>query len=259
MRPVVVGVINLSPESRNTHTVVTGPDEALALARRYRQMGVEVVDVGAQSSRYDVPTLSASEEIDRLVPSVERLSSDGFVVSVDTWKPEVAEAAVHAGARLVNDAGGLTDPRMRKLVADSGAVGILVYLEAADPHRVGEFRWSPHKAEDVAAELGRRLEELRAEGIDRLVVDPGIAFNYRGDYRTYTSLQVEVIRGLDHLRRLGPPVMVAVPRKAEDHRVVAFITLAIEHGADLLRVHDVAWAADLVDLLGSDGDLPWDF
>ncbi len=245
----VMGVLNLSPESHNTQTVATTVPAALELAARYREWGAEIIDVGAQSSRYDVPTLDVDEEIRRLVPAVEALSAEGHLVSVDTWKPEVARAGVAAGAAIVNDTGGLGDPEMRRVVAESGAAAIVVYVEGVNPHAVDEIDVRPDKAAVTARWLAERVAALEADGIDRLIVDPGIAINYPGDYAGYTRMQIDVIRHLDVIRTVGPPVLVPIPRKQEDHRVMAYITLAVEHGADIIRVHDVAEACDLVRLL----------
>ena len=93
----VMGVINLSPESKNTHTVATGIDEAVALARRYRRWGATIIDLGGQSSHYDNPTIDSSLELARLLPVVDALLADGFLVSVDTWKPDVAREAIAEG------------------------------------------------------------------------------------------------------------------------------------------------------------------
>ncbi len=244
-----MGVVNVSPESHNVQTVATTVPAAVELAARYRAWGAVVIDVGAQSSRYDTETLDAATEIDRLVPVVEALVAEGHIVSVDTWKAEVARAGLEAGAAIVNDTGGLRDPRMRQVVAEYGAAAVVVYVEGANPHAVGEVEVRADKAELTADWLARRVSELGAAGIDRLIVDPGIAINYPGDYAAYTKMQIEVIRRLDVIEAVGPPVLVPIPRKREDHRVMAYITLAVEHGADLIRVHDVAEACDLVRLL----------
>ncbi len=110
----VMGVINLSPESKNTHTVATGIDEAVALARRYRRWGATIIDLGGQSSHYDNPTIDSSLELARLLPVVDALLADGFLVSVDTWKPDVAREAIQRGVQMINDTGGLVDPEMRR-------------------------------------------------------------------------------------------------------------------------------------------------
>lgn len=244
----VMGVINMSPESNNTHTVAGGSDEALAMADRYRSEGVTVIDIGGQSSHYSNPTIEATLEIERLAPVVERLVADGHIVSVDTWKPEVAEVMVGLGAAIVNDTGGLADPRMARIVAESGVTAIAMYIEGSNPHDVEEIVIAADKAAITARRLADRLAELEAIGVTDVIVDPGISINYRGDYVAYTMMQLDVIRGLDELRTLGRPILVPIPRKQEDHRVAAYITMALEYRADMIRVHDVEMACDLVRL-----------
>ena len=253
----VMGVINLSPESKNTATVATGLDSALALAGRYREWGAAIIDLGGQSSHYDNPTIDASVEIERLTPVIQALLTEGFLVSVDTWKPEVARAALASGVQIINDTGGLVDRDMRKVVASSSAAAVAVYVEGDHPHDVGVIDTAPQKASRTAAVFRRRLDELAAEGIHKLVLDPGIALNYRGDYEAYTRLQLEVIRESASLHALGKPVLIPIPRKAQDHRVMAYITLALEYQADFIRVHDVEQATDLVRLFGRDASRIW--
>lgn len=252
----VMAVINLSPESANRRNYAPDADAALTMAGAHRDAGASIIDLGAQSSRFDVPTLSIEAEIDRLCPAVEALASGGFVVSVDTWKAPVAEAALAAGAHIVNDTGGLREREMRRVVSDSGAAAVVVYVEGANPQDVGAVEVTPDKATVTASRLAPRLEELGSEGLDRLIVDPGIAINYRGDYEAYTRLQLDVIRGSAALHDLGHPVLIPIPRKAEDHRVAAYIAMSLEYGADLIRVHDVEMAGDLVGLYGRSAPPP---
>jgi len=246
----VMGVINLSPESKNLHTVASTSDAAISMARRYRKLGATIIDLGGQSSHYDNPTIDASLELDRLLPVIDALVEDGFILSVDTWKPEVAQEAVRHGVHLINDTGGLVDPRMQSVVASSSAAAVVVYVEGANPHDVGAINTGPGKAIRTAEVFQRRLEGLATHGIENVVLDPGIALNYRGDYEAYTKLQLEVIRESASLHELGKPLLIPIPRKSEDHRVMAYITLALEYGADLIRVHDVEEANDLVALFG---------
>lgn len=246
----VMGVINVSPESRNPHTVVTGVDDARALAHRYRDWGANLIDIGGQSSHFESPTLGSGEETSRLLPVVAALVNDGHTVSVDTWKPDVARAALEEGAHIVNDTGGLTDQRMVDLVSDSTCGIVAVHVDGAHPHDVGAVHVSADKAAATAAAFGTRMEDLPARVVDRLILDPGIAINYRGDYATYTKLQLDVIRNTGALVALGRPVLVPIPRKRDIHWVSAYITLALEYGADMIRVHDVAIAAELVRLFG---------
>ncbi len=246
----VMGVINTSPESKNLSTVATTPDQVRAMAARYRDWGATLIDIGGQSSHYDNPTIAIEEEIARVVPAIEALTSEAHLVAIDTWKPQVASAAASAGAVIINDTGGLTDPAMRKVVATAGLAAIAVYVEAANPHQVGEVEIRSDKAEVTAARFSALLEELSEEGIENVIIDPGIALNYRGDYQAYTRMQLEVIAGSHHLRALGKPLLTPIPRKAHDHWVAAYIALALEHEADIIRVHDVEMACDLARLFG---------
>ena len=249
----VMGVINNSPESKNLHTVAWSVEEVLLMADRYRAWGATLIDLGGQSSHFDNPTLDAEEEITRVVPAIEALVVEGHVVSIDTWKPEVASAAVAAGAAIVNDTGGLADPTMRRLVADSGVAAVAVYVEGANPHDVGEVEIRADKAEQTADRFEALLRELAVDGIDNVILDPGIALNYRGGYKAYTRMQLGVIADSAHLKALGKPVLIPIPRKRDGHRVAAYISLALEHEADIIRVHDVAMACDLARLFGRAG------
>ncbi len=247
----VMAVVNLSPESRVAHSVVASPAAALTRAREYRDLGASIIDLGAQSSHYENAPLTPAEEIDRLLPALVPMVADGFVVSVDTWKPEVAVAAVAAGAAIVNDTGGLQDPAMVELVRSSGAGAVAMYIEGANPLEVGYRALEDGRPELVAEGLRDRVRELRAAGVTGpLLVDPGLSINYRSDYEEYGRLQLATIRAMDALRAAGEPVLIPVPRKAITHRMLAYLTLSIEYGADVLRVHDVEAACDLVALLG---------
>jgi len=246
----VMAVINMSPESKNAFSVAGSPAEALERARRFRDAGATLIDLGGQSSHYDNPTISADLELERLLPAVRLLVDDGFPVSIDTWKPAVAAACLAEGAVLVNDTGGLADPEMREAVVRAGAAAVVMYVEGANPHDVGDVVISANKAAITRRWMESRLESLATEGISQTIVDPGIAINYRGDYQAYTRMQLEVIRDLDIIRTLGRPVLVPIPRKLEDHRVAAYITAALQSGADMIRVHDVEMACDLAALFG---------
>jgi dihydropteroate synthase len=245
----VMGVINLSPESRNRHTFARDSDAAVEMAIRYGKAGATLIDVGAQSSHFENPTLTEDGEIARLIPTVGKLAAEGFLVSVDTWKPQVAEAALLEGAVMVNDTGGL-GLKMREVIARHRAAVVYVYVEGASPHQVGEVDIHDGKAAHIAAEMAKTLALVPGGNLERVVLDPGIAVNYRGDYDAYTRLQLEVIRESAALKALGRPLLIPIPRKREDHWVAAYITMALEYQADLIRVHDVEMACDLVRLFG---------
>jgi dihydropteroate synthase len=244
----VMAVINLSPESRNRQTVASSLDEARAMAHRYRDWGATVIDLGGQSSHFDNPTLPPTEELARLVPAVTALVEDGFVLSIDTWKPEVARECLAAGAAIINDTGGLKDPEMVHTVAQSSAAAVAVYVEGRNPHDVGVVDTGADKSRRTAELFRERLRFLEEQGIKDVIIDPGIALNYRGDYQAYTRLQLEVIRDSGFLHELNRPVLIPIPRKREFPRVMAYVTLALEYQADMIRVHDVKAACDLARL-----------
>ena len=179
---------------------------------------------------------------------VEALAAEDHLVAIDTWKAEVATAAVEAGAVIVNDTSGLNDPEMRDMVAATGVAAVAVHVEGDNPHDVGEIEIRDDKAEQTASRFRSLLAELDDLGIVNVILDPGIALNYRGDYEAYTRMQLQVIADSEHLQALGRPVLIPIPRKRDFHRVVAYISLALEHRADIIRVHDVAVACDLARL-----------
>ena len=245
----VMAVINLSPESKNRDTFAPDVERARAMADRHVGAGATFIDVGAQSSHFENPELAVEEELRRLMPVLDALVADGHLVSVDTWKPEVAVAAIEAGAAVINDTGGSKDAMVSAVAGHS--VGLIaMYLEGVSPLDVGDMRFSDEKGDEMRDHLAGQLGRLSDSGVRFPITDPGIGISYRSDYAAYTRQQVRVIRSLDLLRSLGPPVLVPVPRKAEPARVAAFITLSLEHRADIIRVHDVDVACDLVDLFG---------
>ena len=249
-RTYVMGVVNLSPESNNRHTVAESPREALEMAVAYRGHGASIVDLGAQSSHFENAELPLEVELERLLPALELLVEEGFVVSVDTWKPAVARAAIEAGAAIVNDTGGMRNSDMVEVVREASVPVVVAYVEGQDPLSVGNLEFVHDKAAQVAERFAPHVDALMAKGVTELILDPGLSINYKSDYAEYTRQQLRVIRHLDEIRRLGHPVLIPVPRKRELARVLAYTTMAIEYGADIIRVHDVEHACDLVRLFG---------
>lgn len=246
----VMGVINLSPDSQQKHTIAHSPEEALTMARAYRGWGADLIDLGAQSSHYENQLLTPQTEIERLLPALKLLVEEEFIVSVDTWKPEVAAAALEHGAAVINDTSGLTQPRMVEIVKQYNCPVIPVYVEAKNPLEVKELKIEDNKAQKTIEVLEARLQDFQQHGIEQLILDPGIAINYQVDYLAYTRQQLAIIRDTPLFKQLNYPVLIPIPRKKPGlNWVAAYITLAIEYGADLIRVHDVELATDLVRLL----------
>ncbi|MFL5909701.1 MAG: dihydropteroate synthase [Gaiellaceae bacterium] len=264
-RPLVMGIVNASPESFSDGVAVGGLDDQVRRALALRDEGADLIDVGGESGVTDRPPISADEEAGRVVPLVERLAAEGLVVSVDTWKPEVARAATAAGAALVNDVSGLRDPALADACAESGA-GLVVMHTRAQP-KVKDFPQYDDVMADVLAFLRERIALARERGVgeEQIVVDPG------PDFAKTPAETVEVLRRLPELRELGRPVLLAVSRKdfvgaitgRPPHErlggTLAALAAGAGAGAAIVRVHDVAAAVDFLkvrDVLSGREELP---
>lgn len=255
-RPLLMGIVNAGPGSFSDRVGEAGFDAQLAHARALLAAGADLIDVGAESGVTHTPLSAAADEAARVVPLVEALVAEGAVVSVDTFKPEVAEATLAAGAHVINDVSGLADPRLADLAAATGA-GLVLMHTAARPKE----RRFPDYGGRVVEAVVERLEELvaraTAAGVDpgQLLLDPG------PDFAKRPSDTVALLRGLPAVLALGRPVLLALSNKhflgavtgrRPDERLAATlgaIAWAAGAGAAMLRVHDVAAARDVLDVL----------
>jgi len=241
----VMGILNVTPDSFYDGGEYERLDDAVDRARRMVEAGADVIDVGGESTRPGADPVPVSEEIDRVVPVIEAVSDLGVPVSVDTRKAPVADAALEAGADIVNDVSGLEDPEMRFVVADHDASLVLMHsLDApVDPDRVGGY---DDVVEDVLYELSEQVLLAERAGIDReqIIVDPGCGFGKDA------AESFELVERLHEFRALGCPIMVGHSRKSMFERVgcpsggrlpptLAVTAMAAERGADVVRVHDV--------------------
>lgn len=258
------GILNITPDSFSDGGRYLDRDTALAHARMLRAQGATVIDVGGESTRPGATRVSADEEQARVLPVIEALAADGIPVSVDTLNADTAVAAVHAGARIVNDvSGGLADERMLHAVAATGADIALGHWRgpSADMYAHAQYR---RAAREVASELRGRVEAAAAAGIapSRIILDPGIGFAKSGEQNW------EVLRGLDEITSIGPRVLVGTSRKRflsealadaasdvteqrRDLGTAVTSVLAARGGAWAVRVHDVAGTRDALRVLGA--------
>ena len=250
--PVLMGIVNASPESFSDGTEVGELDDQVERGLALRAAGAGIVDVGGESGVTDREPVAVEEEIARVAPLVERLAAEGVTVSVDTWKPEVARAALAAGAAMVNDPSGLREPALADACAQAGAW--LVVAHAGAPPKQKLYPAYEDVGEEVVAFLRERIELARSRGVDpeRIVVDPG------PDLGKTPADTVAALRALPRVVELGRPVLLAVSRKdfvgaitgrAPAERLagtLAAIGAGLDAGASILRVHDVAAAADYV-------------
>jgi dihydropteroate synthase len=257
--PVVMGVLNVTPDSFFDGGRHADPGAALDRALQMVEEGAAVIDVGGESTRPGAAAVSAIEEIRRVVPVIERIAARvGVPLSVDTSKPEVMRAAVEAGAQMINDVRALALPGALEAAAASGAAVCLMHMQGEPSGMQRDPRYA-----DVVAELrdflAGRVEAAVAAGIalERICVDPGIGFGKRPEHN------LELIRHLDRLADPAIPVLVGVSRKSllgiitgrpAAERLVGSVVLAAlcaERGARILRVHDVAPTVDALKVLGA--------
>jgi dihydropteroate synthase len=252
-RPLVMGIVNAGPDSFSDRTRTTTLAAQLERARALVADGADLIDVGAESGVTWSPPSSPEVERSRVVPLVEALAAEGVAVSVDTFKPAVAEVAVAAGAVMVNDVSGLADLALADVAAASGAALVVMHTRAAPKEeRFADF------GGDVGGDVERFLRERsamalgRGVGEDQLVLDPG------PDFAKTPAETVAVLRDLERLRALGRPLLLALSRKfflgavtgrAPDERLpatLAAVAWAVDAGAGLLRVHDVREVRDVL-------------
>jgi dihydropteroate synthase len=247
-----MGVVNVTPDSFSDGGLYLDAEAAVEHGRRLAAEGADVLDIGGESTRPGAEPVSEAEELERVLPVVERLASDGHRVSIDTAKAGVAEAALDAGADIVNDVTAFRgSDEMAGLVAERGVGCVLM-------HMLGEPRTMQRdpRYDDVVAEVRAFLEERLAyavgEGVpeESVWLDPGIGFGKTLEHN------LELLRRLDEIAAIGRPVVLGTSRKSflgkltgrdERDRVagtVATNVMGLERGASVFRVHDVAAARD---------------
>jgi len=249
-----MGVINVTPDSFSDGGRYADSVAAVTHALRMIDEGAGLIDVGGESTRPGAPSVSVETEIERVVPVIEALAARTKIpISIDTSKPAVMTAAVHAGASMINDVRALREPGAMQAAARTDAAICLMHMQGEPRTMQSDPRYS-----DVVAEvrdfLRERTEACLASGIakNRLVVDPGIGFGKRLEHN------LALLAGLPALTALGWPVLIGVSRKSMfatllgrgvDERVaggVAMATAAVLAGASIVRTHDVAATVDAV-------------
>jgi dihydropteroate synthase len=255
--PTIMGIVNVGEDSVADARRLWTLEEQLRVARGQIAGGARIIDVGAQSGRTDTPEISVQREVELLSPLIRALASEGAIVSVDTWRAEVAAAALRAGAAIINDVSGLADPEMAALAAESGAALVLTHTRAAP--KVERFPGYEDPLADVAAMLRRLIERALAAGVnaEQLILDPGL------DYAKTPHESIAVLRRLDELNALGRPLLLAVSRKyfvgmltgrpPVDRLAgtLAALGFGVDSGASIVRVHDVAEVADFLAVRGA--------
>lgn len=256
--PVIMGILNLTPDSFSDGGQFDSVKSAVDAAASMVSCGANIIDIGGESTRPGAERISLETELARVIPVVEQISAQGIYVSIDTMRSEVAEAAIAAGARMVNDvSGGLADPQMLKVVAHLGVPIVLMHWRGPSKTMQENIHYD-NAVFEVSAELQDRAKAALNAGIDRgnIILDPGIGFGKEADHNW------ELLRNLDALLAIGYPLLVGVSRKrflgsllagAEGSprdvgvRDVASATSSaylLQRGAWGVRVHDVQATSD---------------
>jgi dihydropteroate synthase len=252
-RPWLMGIVNASPDSFSDAGLHAGRDAQLKHARELLAAGADILDVGGESASTGRPPVELEEELERVIPLVEVLAGElGALVSVDTYKPAVARAAIAAGAIIINDVSGLRDPELADVCAESGAALVLMHTLAAPRERLQDADLYDDVTGEVLAFLHERIELAVSRGVAReqLILDPG------PDFAKTPAQTIRLLAELGRLHELGRPLLLAISRKdfigaltgraprARLAGTLAALAHGMEHGAHIFRVHDVGPAAD---------------
>lgn len=244
-RTLIVGVLNVTPDSFSDGGKYLDPDRAFGRAVEMEEQGADILDIGAESTRPGSSRIVADEELRRLVPVLKRLRGKiGIPICVDTYKSEVAERAIELGAEIINDPSGLTfDPLVVKTVVRHDPGLILNHMRGR-PESWAKLAPLPDVMGTIVRDLEATVNRARLAGVDssRLVIDPGIGFGKRKEQNS------EILARLSQLAKLELPIMVGASRKAflaqatelgTTFATAAAVTAAILNGAHMVRVHDV--------------------
>jgi dihydropteroate synthase len=244
-RTLVMGVLNLTPDSFSDGGRYSDPDRAFARAVELEEQGADVLDIGAESTRPGSSRISAAEEIRRLIPVLKRLRDRlAIPISVDTYKAEVAERALELGVEIINDPSGLTwEPQLARVVSNFDA-GLVVNHMRGRPETWTKLAPMPDPMPTILHDLDAAVSRTRGVGIDRsrVVVDPGLGFGKRKEQNSV------ILARLGEMAKLDLPVLVGPSRKhflsheSQDetrYATAAAVTACVLGGAHIVRVHDV--------------------
>lgn len=251
-RPLVMGIVNITPDSFSGDGLGLHTDAAFDQALAMMAAGADLVDIGAESTRPGAQAVAADEELTRLIPLLERLTEAGIPVSVDTYKAVVMAEAIRLGAGLINDISALGDPAAAGMLSPHATVSICLMHMQGEPRTMQQAPAYKDVQHEVEAFLKGAVATAEAAGItkDRLILDPGFGFGKSFDHNQ------TLFRAMPHLVALGFPVLIGVSRKSMigqitdqpiDQRTIGSVAaamLAAQYGAAILRVHDVAQTVD---------------
>lgn len=244
-RTLIIGVLNVTPDSFSDGGRFDDPDRAFAHAIQMEEAGADIIDIGAESTRPGSARVSEAEELRRLVPVLKRLRGKlGIAISVDTYKAAVAEKALSLGVEIINDPSGLTfDPDLAR-VATQGDAGLILNHMRGTPDTWAKLPALKDPAQTIARDLDASVNRARRAGISktRIAVDPGLGFGKRKEQNSEILAKLGVIAQLDYLLVVGPSRKQFIAQgtaEETEFATAAAVTAAILNGAHMIRVHDV--------------------
>lgn len=255
--PLIMGILNVTPDSFFDGGQHSTRSSALEHATKLVEAGVDIIDVGAYSSRPGAALISAAEEIDRAIPIIEDLvkTFPHIPLSIDTFRAEVAKAAILAGAHMINDiSGGSLDDNMFRTVADLKVPYVLMHMRGT-PETMQQLTTYEDVVHDVAVDLGNKISTLRSLGVKDIILDPGYGF------AKTIEQNYELLFRVNELHYHGLPILGGISRKSMIYKklgitpqeslnaTTALNTLLLDRGVQILRVHDVYEARQLTKLL----------
>jgi len=256
-KPIIMGILNVTPDSFFDGGKHNSLENAIEHAAQMVNDGVDIIDVGAYSSRPGAPMISSQEEIDRAIPIIEALLKEfpQIPLSIDTFRADVAKASIKSGAHIINDiSGGLLDEDMFKTVAELQVPYILMHMRGT-PETMQQLTDYEDVVNDVAVDLGEKISQLRDLGVKDIILDPGFGF------AKTIEQNYELLLRVNELHYHGLPILGGISRKSMIYKklgitpqeslnaTTALNTLLLERGVQILRVHDVKEAKQLIQLL----------
>ncbi|HCU45079.1 MULTISPECIES: dihydropteroate synthase [Sphingobacterium] len=258
-RPIIMGILNVTPDSFFDGGQNNTIEQILIQTRKLLEEGADIIDIGAYSSRPGAALISSQEELDRALPAIAAIVSTfpDAILSIDTFRADVAEACIHAGVHLINDvSGGTIDPLMFETVAKLQVPYILMHMRGI-PENMQQLTAYQDIVTDVATYFGQKIAALRKLGVKDIILDPGYGF------AKTIEQNYELLHRVDELHYFGLPLLGGISRKSMIYKklgitpqealngTTALHTLLLSKGVQLLRVHDVKEAKQIVDLLCS--------
>jgi dihydropteroate synthase len=253
-KPIVMGILNITPDSFSDGGKFFNKKSAIIRAKEMVMQGADIIDIGGESSRPGAESISVKEELDRVIEIISEVSKQNILVSIDTTKPEVAHAALSAGASIINDISGLRKQEMIDVALEFNATVIVMHMQG-NPTNMQDDPYYQETIQEILSSLRKKINFAKSKGLNNLIVDPGIGFGKR------LEDNLLILKEVEEFKKLGLPILIGTSRKGFigtitgtniRERLSGSITtcvIAILNGANIVRVHDVKETREAVDLI----------